>query len=289
MRYDIDFLFCVIDDFCKMYEMWEQHRLIPLSGSRRRSGMMSLSELMTIMVLFHVSPCKNFKWFYLAYLPLKHGKDFPNRVSYTRFVALQSRLFLPLQLLLHSLRGEETGLYFMDATSLPVCHNKRIKRHRVFDGMAKRGRTTMGWFFGFKLHVAMNHKGQIMAVKITAGNTDDRDPVPDITKNLKGIIAADKGYISHTLFDELYMRGLKLLVGIRKNMKNHLMPIGEKLLLRKRFIIETLFDILKHETNLWHTRHRSPANAMVNLIAALIAYTAKTNKPALKNLALIQN
>ena len=289
MRYDIDFLFCVIDDFCKMYEMWEQHRLIPLSGSRRRSGMMSLSELMTIMVLFHVSPCKNFKWFYLAYLPLKHGKDFPNRVSYTRFVALQSRLFLPLQLLLHSLRGEETGLYFMDATSLPVCHNKRIKRHRVFDGMAKRGRTTMGWFFGFKLHVAMNHKGQIMAVKITAGNTDDRDPVPDITKNLKGIIAADKGYISHTLFDELYMRGLKLLVGIRKNMKNHLMPIGEKLLLRKRFIIETLFDILKHETNLWHTRHRSPANAMVNLIAALIAYTAKTNKPALKNLDLIQN
>ena len=219
----------------------------------------------------------------------KTGKDFPNRVSYTRFVALQSRLFLPLQLLLHSLRGEETGLYFMDATSLPVCHNKRIKRHRVFDGMAKRGRTTMGWFFGFKLHVAMNHKGQIMAVKITAGNTDDRDPVPDITKNLKGIIAADKGYISHTLFDELYMRGLKLLVGIRKNMKNHLMPIGEKLLLRKRFIIETLFDILKHETNLWHTRHRSPANAMVNLIAALIAYTAKTNKPALKNLALIQN
>ena len=280
---------CVIDDFCKMYEMWEQHRLIPLSGSRRRSGMMSLSELMTIMVLLHVSPCKNFKWFYLAYLPLKHGKDFPNRVSYTRFVALQSRLFLPLQLLLHSLRGEETGLYFMDATSLPVCHNKRIKRHRVFDGMAKRGRTTMGWFFGFKLHVAMNHKGQIMAVKITAGNTDDRDPVPDITKNLKGIIAADKGYISHTLFDELYMRGLKLLVGIRKNMKNHLMPIGEKLLLRKRFIIETLFDILKHETNLWHTRHRSPANAMVNLLAALIAYTAKTNKPALKNLDLIQN
>ena len=150
MRYDIDFLFCVIDDFCKMYEEWEQHRLIPTSGTRRRPGVMSLSELMTIMVLFHVSPCKNFKWFYLAYLPLKHGKDFPNRVSYTRFVALQSRLFLPLQLLLHSLRGEETGLYFMDATSLPVCHNKRIKRHRVFDGMAKRGRTTMGWFFGFK-------------------------------------------------------------------------------------------------------------------------------------------
>ena len=289
MRYDIDFLFCVIDDFCKMYEMWEQHRLIPLSGSRRRSGMMSLSELMTIMVLFHVSPCKNFKWFYLAYLPLKHGKDFPNRVSYTRFVALQSRLFLPLQLLLHSLRGEETGLYFMDATSLPVCHNKRIKRHRVFDGSAKRGRTTMGWFFGFKLHVAMNHKGQIMAVKVTAGNTDDRDPVPDITKDLKGLMAADKGYISNELFDELYRRGLKLLVGIRKNMKNHLMPIGEKILLRKRFIIETLFDILKHETNLWHTRHRSPANAMVNLLSALVAYTAKTNKPALKNLSLIQN
>lgn len=287
MGYDIDFLFCVIDDFCKIYEDWERHKLIPSAGKRQRRGVMSLSELLTVMVLFHVSPCKNFKWFYLTYLPLRHGKDFPHRVSYERFVVLQPRLFLPLQLLLHSLRGEETGLYFMDATSLSVCHNKRINRHRVFGNLAKRGRTTMGWFFGFKLHVVMNHKGEIMAVKVTAGNVDDRHPVEELTSNLSGLVAADKGYISKKLFGNLYQRGLKLLVGIRKGMKNHLMPLGEKMLLRKRFIIETLFDILKHETNLWHTRHRSPANAMVNLLAALVAYTAKTNKPALKKLILI--
>ena len=157
MRYDIDFLFCVIDDFCKMYEMWEQHRLIPLSGSRRRSGMMSLSELMTIMVLFHVSPCKNFKWFYLAYLPLKHGKDFPHRVSYTRFVALQSRLSFSAYCIAYVAR-KQVCISWMP----PACLYATISAltHRVFDGMAKRGRTTMGWSFLLP-HLVMNHKGRL--------------------------------------------------------------------------------------------------------------------------------
>lgn len=289
MRYDIVSLYYFIDEFCRVYEDWERHSLIPSTGKRRRQCQLSLSEMLTIMVIFHLSPCKNFKWFYHSWLPLKHGKDFPDLVSYGRFVQLMPRLFLPLQLLLHQMMGEQTGIYFMDATSLPVCHNRRIKRNRVFSGLAERGKTTMGWFFGFKLHVVINHKGQFMAVKITRGNVDDREPVEALTKGLKGLMGADKGYISKKLFQSLYNRGLKLLVGIRKGMKNHLMPLMEKLLLRKRFIVETVFDVLKSETNIQHTRHRSPANALVNILAALVAYSTRANKPALKSLSLIHN
>ena len=129
----------------------------------------------------------------------------------------------------------------------------------------------MGWFFGFKLHIVINHKGQIMGVKITRGNVDDRMPLDGITKDLQGVIVLDKGYVSQKLFEKLYERGLKMIVGIKKGMKNMLMNTAEKLLLRKRFVVETVFDILKSETNINHTRHRSPANAAVNIISAIVA------------------
>jgi len=288
MGYNITAIFCFIDDFCKIFEDWQSHKLLPSSQQRQRETNLSLSEMLTIMVIFHMSPCKNFKWFYEVYLRNKHGKDFPQLVEYARFVALMPRLFVPLHLMLHMMQGEQTGIYVADSTSLPVCHNKLIKRNRVFKCLAERGKTTMGWFFGFKLHIVINHKGQIMAVKITRGNVDDREPLDRITDNLQGVIVLDKGYISKELFRKLYERGLKMIVGIRKGMKNILMNTAEKLLLRKRFVVETVFDILKSETNICHTRHRSPTNAAVNIISAIIAYTFRTNKPAMKSV-LIHN
>jgi hypothetical protein len=289
MSYDIVSLYYFIDEFCKVYEEWERHKLLPSVRQRKRECRLRLSEMLTIMVIFHLSPCKNFKWFYQAYLPYRHGHDFPGLVCYDRFVALMPRLFLPLHLLLHTLMGEQTGIYFMDATHLPVCHNRRIQRNRVFNGMAERGKSSMGWFYGFKLHIVINHKGQLMAAKITRGNVDDRAPADAMTAHLKGLLCADKGYISAKLFKSLYERGLKLIAGIRKGMKNHLMPIYEKILRRKRFLVETVFDILKTETNINHTRHRSPANAAVNILAALVAYSFKTNKPKLKAMTLIHS
>lgn len=291
MTYNITALFCCLDDFCNMYEEWVKHRLIETGQQRHRPCRLALSERLLIMIIFHFSPCKNFKYFYTQFLRYKHGNDFSALLSYSRFVQLMPRLFLPLALLLHALTGEETGIYIADATSLPVCHPRRISRHRVFKQFAKRGKTTMGWFYGFKLHVVINDRGEIMAVRITPGNTDDRQPLDSMTCGLKGWLFADKGYISKKHFLQLYRRGLKLITGIRRNMKNHLMPLIEKLLLRKRFLIETVFDRLKTEMNLSHTRHRSVMNFCVNLLSCLAAYQLKRRKPSMKirRSTLIQN
>lgn len=288
MRYDIVALFVCIDDFCKMYESFQKHRLISLPGTRNRPTTLSLSEMLTIMVIFHFSPCKNFKYFYKNYLPLAHKNDF-RLVCYERFVQLMPRLFTPLTILLHTLLGEKTGIYIADSTSLPVCHNKRISRHKVFEGLAKRGKTTMGWFFGLKLHLVINHKQQIVALKITPGNTDDRPALRTIAKGLKGKIFTDKGYISKELFKNLLKQGLKLIHGIRRNMKNHLMELIDKIMLRKRFIIETLFATLKIDMNLCHTRSRSPTNFFVNILSCLTAYQFKNNKKQKINLILKHN
>jgi len=224
-------LYCCIDDFAKTYTDWENHHLIPTGRQRKRKGKLTLSEMLFIMVLFHLSPFKTFKDFWVYGVEQKYLDCFMNLPSYGRFVALMPRLFMPLCLLLHSLRGEETGIYIVDSTKLAVCHNQRISRNRVFKGVAARGRSSMGWFYGFKLHLVMNNRGEIMAVRITPGNVDDRTPLAEMARNLRGKIIADKGYISQKLFAKLWNRGLHLIVGIRKNMKNHLMPMLDKLLL----------------------------------------------------------
>lgn len=291
MYYNITALFFCLDEFCKCFEEWEKHQLITTGRKRYRRCRMSLSEMLTIMVLFHLSPCKNFKYFYLFHIAHFHKQDFPRLLSYNRFVQLMPRLFVPLCILLQNLFGEETGTYIADATSLPMCHNKRINRNRVFKGLAARGKTTMGWFYGLKLHLVTNHRGSIVAVKITPGNVDERTVLDEMTRHLKGSLYADKGYISQNLFKTLYQRGLKLITGIKRNMKNYLMPMIEKLMLRKRFLIETIFDVLKVHMNLSHTRHRSPTNACVNILSCLTAYQLKENKPKMKSYtpSLIQN
>ncbi len=278
-------LFVCLADFAETFEDWERHQLIPTSRKRCRAGKLSLSEMLFIMVLFHLSPFKDFKHFWIYGVEQKYRDCFADLPSYARFVALMPRLFIPFCILIHSLSGEQTGIYIADSTKLAVCANPRISRNRTFKGLAARGRSTMGWFFGFKLHVVMNHKGQLMAVRITPGNVDDRAPLGQMVAGLKGKLLADKGYISKDLFARLWAKGLHLITGIRKNMKNHLMPILDKLLLRNRFIIETLFDKLKSEMGLEHTRHRSPTNAFVHVLSCLVAYMLGKNKIKMKNVA----
>jgi Transposase DDE domain len=281
MAIDITALDCCLDDFCKVYEEWEAHRLIPSETTRQRPGKLSLSERLFIMVLFHRSPFKPFKVFYHYGVGHQYRACFGDLPHYDRFVSLMPRLFAPLMVLLHSVSGERTGLYFADSTKLAVCHNRRIHRHKVFDGLAARGKTSMGWFYGLKLHFVINHKGQVMALKITSGNTADSTVLDEITRHLAGKLYADKGYISRALFNKLWQRGLHLITGIRRNMRNHLMPLADKLMLRKRFVIETVLDTLKSEMGLEHSRHRSVINAMVHILSCLVAYAFRPGKPSI--------
>ena len=281
MAVDITALYCCLDDFCHVFEDWEAHRLIPSEQTRQRTGKLSRAEMLFIVVLFHLSPYKHFKAFYLYGIGHQHRACFGDLPHDDRFVSLMPRLFAPLMVLLHSLSGEQTGLYFADSTKLAVCHNRRIDRHKVFDGLAARGKTSMGWFFGLKLHFVINHKGQIMALRITPGNSADSTVLDEISQQLSGKLYADKGYISRPLFNKLWQRGLHLITGIRRNMRNHLMPLAEKLMLRKRFVIETVLDILKCDMGLQHSRHRSVMNAMVHILSCLVAYAFRPGKPSI--------
>lgn len=272
MKKCITTIFYLVDNFCKEYKKWEQNKLISNDKKRDRACTLSLSELLTIVLYFYLSPCKDFKNYYLYYLQSKY-KDHFQFVSYVRMVQLWPRLILPLSLMMHMLTGEETGIYFIDSTKLQICHNKRTSSNRVFGKTAKMGKSSYGWFMGFKLHLIINNKGAIMAIKITKGNKSDLSAAASLSKDLQGSIYGDKGYISKNLFHELWGQGLRLFTGIRKDMHNHLLSYSDKILLRKRSLIESVFNVLKNCMNLEHSRHRSPVNFIVHLLACLTGYS----------------
>jgi IS5 family transposase len=290
--FDVTTNFCLVDDFCKEFEPnWHKILLEGKTRTKASCKSMTLSEIMTILIWFHLSGGRCFKHFYLSILQYNKSA-FPGLVSYNRFVELMPMTLIPLVGFFQCVKGEWGGIGFLDSTPLPVCHNKRIQSHKVFkDAGAKRSKSTMGWYFGFKLHITINELGEVCSMKITSGNVDDRAAVPDLTKKMFGKIFADKGYISKTLFEELFKRGLKLVTHIRDNMKQKLMPLQEKLLLKKRPLVESVNHMLKDVCHIEHTRHRSPKNFLVNLIGGLCAYALHPNKPALRlpnSQALIQ-
>lgn len=275
-------LFCDVDDFCLVFDQHvKQHGLGPTRGKRGPKPTLSLSEVMTIIIHFHQSEYRHFKAYYTKHVLAHLQSEFPKLVSYNRFVELMPGALLPLCVYLHTRFGAVTGISFVDSTPLVVCHNRRIARHRVFKGLAARGKTSMGWFYGFKLHLLVNDQGELLTLCLTPGNIDDRQPVPHLARKLWGKLFGDKGYISQALFEQLFEHGLQLITPIRKNMKNHLMPLMDKLLVRKRAIIETINDQLKNISQIEHSRHRSTTNFLVNLVAGLIAYTHQPKKPSL--------
>lgn len=278
---DIVTVFCEIDDFYKVFEKLWKKRALSNRRMRNRRGVLSMSEVMTILVLYHASGYKNLKSFYLQEIGLHYRREFPHQVSYNRFVELQKRCVMALFFYLLCKRGQCTGISFIDATALKVCHNLRIPSHKVFAGSAARDKSSTGWYFGFKLHLAVNERGEILGFYLTAANVDEREPVEWITQGLWGKLVGDKGYISQELFEKLMQRGLKLITKLRRNMKNRLLELEDKLLLRKRAIIETINDQLKNISNIEHSRHRSLWNFLGNLASGLIAYCWKEKKPSL--------
>lgn len=280
-------IFCQIDDFCKELNRYAAVNFLPSQTHRRGpTCCLSESEIMMILILFQSSRWRDFKNYYNHFLSTYYKTAFPNLPSYNRFIEIMNRVIFHLILFAQINSGKRTGIYYIDSTCLPVCHIKRSKRHKTFEEIAQYGRTSVGWFFGLKLHLVINDRGELIAFKITSGKKNDAKAGESIMEKLKGLMFGDKGYIGKELFSRLLEKGLKLITRGRKNMKAKVYSSFEKQLLDKRGIIETVINHFKHHYHIWHTRHRSPLNAVTHLMAGVAAYVIEPLKiSAIKLLA----
>src|SRR3569833_1439288 len=286
-------IFVKVDDFCKEFETeFARHQLDAgrfKVGNRKAS--LSDSEIITILIAFHSGHFTNLKHFYLACICRHYRDDFPGLVSYNRFIELQQRIAVPMMLFLkaHCL-GKSRGINFIDSTHIKVCHNRRIHNHKVFAAVAERGQCSIGWFYGFKLHLIINDRGEILSFYLTKGNVDDRNikVMTSMTQDIFGKLFGDKGYISKALADLLWGNGIQMITKPRKNMKDLNITQTDRIMLRKRAIIECVNDELKNICKLQHTRHRSVNNFLMNIMGVLCAYHFFPKKPSL-NIIFDQN
>ncbi len=272
-------IFCEIDDFCKFIDKKN-------IGSVKKVGRkpkLSASEVLTITVFFYSSRFKDFKTYYETMIKGYLRNAFNGIVSYNRFIELRQKY--AMHMILFSQKqalGRCNGISIIDSCKLEVCHPRREYSHKTFKGIATKGKTSTGWFYGFKLHLVINSKGELLSFFITPGNVADnnKDVLDRLTDNkVFGKLVGDKGYIGG--FKRLFSKGIQLIHRIRKNMKNKLMNMFDKLLLRKRGVIESVIGILKAQYSLENMNFRSPISLIVHVCSVISAYSFRESKPAI--------
>jgi hypothetical protein len=279
-------IFYEVDEFCKQFEkQFERNLLTDGKDKRKRAFSLTLSEIMTIMIYYHDSGYKTFKDYYEKHVLVYMRGDFQALISYNRFIELRQKAFLPLLIFLQ-LNGlrQCTGISYIDSFPLEVSHIKRASSHKTFKGIAQKGKSSMGWFYGFKLHLVINHQGEVVAFCITPGNIADNNEgvLIKLTKKLFGKLFGDRGYlINEELFKKLYSNGVHLVTKIRKNMSNKLVEMEDKLLLRKRGVVESVGNILKESISIEHSRHRCLAGFLCHVLASLVTYCFREKKPSI--------
>ena len=272
-------IFIQCDDFCKILNAYQIENNLTME---KEETLMSESEMMSVVIFYHLSGMKCFKYYYQQCIQKHLSSYFPDTYSYNRFVHLMQKLNFPLFAFLSAHRlATTTQANYIDATKLVVCHNKRIFSHRVFNGIAKRGKSSTGWFFGLKLHAVINQFGQLVVFKVTSGNVADNNTalLERLTERLKGFLYGDAGYIS-SIANSLKIRGLNLITKLRENMKAKDLTPQQKYYLKHRGLIESVFHLMKDFCDIDHTRHRSPKNFFINLWAGLIAYSFLDSQPS---------
>ena len=276
--------FCAVDDVCQPFApVWHTYCRSHGTKRRNRSHTLALSEMRTILLLFHTAHSRHFKAFYTEHVCVQLSTEFPPLVSYTRFVELFPLALVPRLCYLDTCLGPCTGGSCVDSTKLAVGHNRRISQHRGFRGWAKRGKTSAGWFFGFKLHLVCNDRGALRTFRLTPGNVDDRTPVPQLAQPVFGTLCGDKGYRSQALVTWVaHTCGVEFITPPRKNMQPHDLSPIDNARLRQRVMVESIIDQLKNISQIEHTRHRSPVHFLVNLVGGLIAYCHRPQKPSLQ-------
>ena len=268
-----DLLLAYLDD-------QRQRGLTPCYKSRR--GSLSASEVVTILTAYHLSGYKCFEYYYHQEIKDRFAHCFPDAPSYKRFLNYIPRSLdlVTLYLLFSMAKSQRTGLYFIDSKPIPVCHLRREHSHRVFKDLARKGKSSTGWFYGFKFHLVINNLGQVVNCSFTPANVADNNKnlLQYLLNGLEGVCVGDKGYLSK-LFAHFYEHKLLLLTKPRKNMKTRLQTNQNNLLLSNRGVIESCFDILTSVCNLEHTRHRSPINALVHMMCSVLAYQKLEHRP----------
>ena len=248
-----------------------------------RVTQLSGSEVCTILVAYHLSGYKCFEYYYNQSILIQYQSYFPSAPSYECFLSYipKATPMIHLWLLYTMGRSQRTGLYFIDSKKLPVCHLRREKCHKVFKEIARKGKTSTGWFYGFKLHLVINNLGEIMSMDLTSGNVADNNQkvLSKLLQGLDGMCVGDKGYFTK-LFDTFFENGLHLVTKPKKKMKPLPTTNLNNKLINKRGIIESTFDILMSVCDIEHTRHRKPINAETHILAALIAYQFLDKKPS---------
>lgn len=281
-EYKLIEIFCDVDDFCQVFSLWEQTHLLENTPGTRKPNL-SDSEVMTILIFYHLSGFKCFKYYYNRFVRQNLNSHFPGLVSYNRFIELIPRFYMKLFFFSKVFCTVESDkINYIDSAKLVVCHNLRINSNRVFKDIAKRGKTSTGYFYGLKIHLVINDIGEIIDFVITPGNVADnnKELLRQLLQDVKGKVFGDKGYLTK-IFNELYEQGTQLITKVRRNMKTSLVTMKDKFYLNKRGVIESVIDILKSICDIEHTRHRSPINAIVHILGGVAAYHFLDQKPSI--------
>jgi len=273
-------IFVETDDFLlELQQLIDQHGL----AASRWHSRLSRSEVMTILVAYHLSGRKCFKYFYCHDILERYLNWFPDAPNYHRFVALIPHVVIELYLLLKFRCQPALPENYIDSKPMKVCHIKREGQHKVLSDWARKGKGSLGWFYGFKLHAVIRSDAQLSNFMLTPGNVADNnhDVLLCLLKEVQGKVYGDKGYLSK-LKAELLEKGVDLVAKLRNNGKKDTVVIAkDAYYLRHRGLVETVFGQWVGLIDLEHTRHRSPVNFLCNTFSALLAYTFLDNYPCI--------
>ena len=277
-------LFCLIDDFFLKFEETYWKFLKQSSQSLRvRTAQLTISEICFIAIWYKCSYFNNFKAFF-TWLKADKSYLFKYLPCNQRMIHLINRHELALHALHVALmKAQDKQYLWIDSTTLPVCKNQRIQRHKSLAQIASRGKSSMGWFYGCKLHIAMNRHGEIACSALSNGHVADIKMVEQLVEGLEGKLYGDRGYISQELKSRLQDQGIDLITYHRKNMQATQLCASDEYHLRQRNKIETLFSLLKGQYNLVTSKARSIHGFLSGIYASLCAYQLiHSNKPTIQ-------
>lgn len=276
---DLTETFCLVDTFCLALGRTRFPR------TRGPASRLFPSEVITICIVFHRFRFRNFKFFYSFYVRTHLKKEFPHLVSYSHFLQLAYRLNPLIYAFLHASFGSSTKVNFIDSTPISVCHPNRANSHATFHGLAAWGKTSTGFFFGFKLHLVINEAGALINVVLSSGNDADQKVAEALLSEdvvIQGKVYGDRGYVSRGLADRLQQKGIFLITKKRNNMKAEPLKKEDEVNLSKRFLIETVIGQLKQTCSyIEHHRQRSLQGFIMNLLSGLVSYNIREEKPSM--------